>query len=151
MPKKKEDKKKSQILSTYIKLVRAAESVTARSHRYLLKENLSFGQFAVLEALFNLGPLCQKDLASKILKTARNITMIVDNLEKRNLVRRERNTEDRRYLNVHITDSGKNLFERIFPRHIENLEKEMEILTENEIEELGRLCRIIGLQKRSEL
>ena len=98
------------VLSTFIKLVRASESVTVRSHRHLAQEKLSFGQFAVIEALFHLGPLCQKDIAGKILRSPRNITMIVDNLEKRKLVRRERDIGDRRFLNVHLTDKGKNFF-----------------------------------------
>lgn len=135
---------KAFVLSSYIKLVRAAESVTARSHRHLSAEKLSFGQFAVLEALYHLGPLYQKELAGKILKTPRNIGMIVDNLEVRNLVWRERNTADRRYLTVHLTKAGQSLFEKVFPRHIEFLEKEMGVLTQSELEELGRLCRILG-------
>jgi MarR family 2-MHQ and catechol resistance regulon transcriptional repressor len=137
------------VLKTYIKLMRAAESVTVRSHKHLHNEQLSFGQFAVIEALYHLGSLCQKDLAEKILKTARNITMIVDNLEKRGLVRRERDTDDRRFLNVHLTDAGKKLFEKVFPNHIGFLEQEMRILNSNELEELGRLCRILGTQKKS--
>lgn len=137
------------VLKTYIKLMRAAESVTVRSHKHLYNEQLSFGQFAVIEALYHLGSLCQKDLAEKILKTARNITMIVDNLEKRGLVRRERDTDDRRFLNVHLTDAGKKLFEKVFPNHIGFLEQEMRILSSNELEELGRLCRILGTQKKS--
>jgi MarR family transcriptional regulator, 2-MHQ and catechol-resistance regulon repressor len=149
MPKKNKLELNEELaLSTYIKLVRAAESVSARAHRHLLDEKLSFGQFSVLEALYHLGTLCQKDLADKILKTPRNITMIVDNLEKRNLVKRERDTGDRRYIHVHITEDGTRLFEKIFPRHIECLEREMKILTPSEIEELGRLCRIIGKQSR---
>ena len=136
------------VLGTYIKLMRAAESVTNRSHRHLHDENLSFGQFAVLEALYHLGPLCQKDLAEKILKTARNITMIVDNLEKRELVRRERDSGDRRFLNVHLTSDGKQLFERVFPRHTRYLQRELNILNAEELGELGRLCRILGTGKR---
>lgn len=146
--KAKWELKEELALSTYIKLVRAAESVTARSHGHLHADKLSFGQFSVLEALYHLGPLCQKDIADKILKSPRNITMIVDNLEKRNLVRRERDSGDRRYIHVHVTEAGNRLFEKIFPRHVEFLEKEIEILTPSETEELGRLCRIIGKQSR---
>ena len=135
-------------MSTFIKLVRASESVTVRSHRHLAHEKLSFGQFAVIEALFHLGPLCQKDIAGKILRSPRNITMIVDNLEKRKLVRRERDIGDRRFLNVHLTDKGNNLFKKIFPRHIKSLKKEMEILSETELETLGNLCRILGTKTR---
>lgn len=137
------------VLKSFIKLVRAAESVTVRSHRHLYEVNLSFGQFAVLEALYNLGPLCQKDLAQKILKTPRNITMIVDNLEKRGLVRRERDAGDRRFLNIHLTAQGKEIFRKVFPRHVKHLEQEMTVLTKEELEELGRLCRILGTKNRS--
>jgi MarR family 2-MHQ and catechol resistance regulon transcriptional repressor len=137
------------VLKSFIKLVRAAESVTVRSHRHLYEVNLSFGQFAVLEAVYNLGPLCQKDLAQKILKTPRNITMIVDNLEKRGLVRRERDAGDRRFLNIHLTAQGKEIFRKVFPRHVKQLEQELTVLTKEELEELGRLCRILGTKNRS--
>ena len=50
--------------------------------------DLTAPQFGVLEALYHLGPLCQKDLAAKILKSSGNMTMVIDNLEKRDLVRR---------------------------------------------------------------
>lgn len=136
------------VLSTFIKLVRAAESVSARAHKHLSKAKLSFGQFAVIEALYNLGSLCQKDLADKILKTPRNITMIVDNLEKRELVKRKRNMNDRRYWDIHLTKSGQQLFEEILPLHIESIHKEMDILTKTELKTIGNLCRILGTKRR---
>ena len=135
-------------LSSYIKLMRAAESVTARTHRHLALDKLTFSQFAVIEALYNLGPLNQKSLSQKILKSQRNITMVIDNLEKRNLVRRERDAEDRRNNNVYLTKSGETLFKKIIPRHIEGMVEEMGILTESELEELSRLCRIVGKKER---
>ena len=147
-PKKEPSAADKLVLSSYIKLVRAAESVITRSHRHLAESNLSFSQFAVLEALYHLGPLCQKDIATKILKSPRNITMVVDNLEKSNLVRRERNNGDRRVTTVYLTEEGLSLFEKIFPRHVANLKEEMEILDTNELKELGRLCRIIGKRER---
>jgi MarR family 2-MHQ and catechol resistance regulon transcriptional repressor len=146
--KKKVNPKNKLVLSSYIKLVRAADSVVARSHRHLAEPNLSFSQFAVLEALYHLGAMCQKELAAKILKSPRNITMVVDNLEKRDLVRRERNSGDRRMLDVHLTDKGWRLFESIFPRHIEALKEELEILGADELKELSRLCRILGTRER---
>jgi MarR family transcriptional regulator, 2-MHQ and catechol-resistance regulon repressor len=136
------------VLSSYIKLVRAADSVIARSHRHLSGPKLSFSQFAVLEALYHIGSLCQKDIAAKVLKSPRNITMVVDNLEKRGLVKRERNSGDRRFLDVSLTEEGRKLFEDIFPRHIEALKQEMEVLTPEELVELSRLCRILGTKVR---
>ena len=51
-----------RVLNTYIKLMRAAESVTARAHRHLAEERLTTTQFGVLEALYHLGPLYQKEV-----------------------------------------------------------------------------------------
>lgn len=136
------------VLSTFIKLIRAAESVSSRSHKHLSKVKLSFGQFAVLEALYHSGLQCQKDLAEKILKTPRNITMIVDNLEKRELVSRKRNIGDRRYWDIHLTENGKQLFEDIFPEHLKSIHEQMDILSEQELKSLGDLCRVLGKSKR---
>lgn len=149
MAKKIELQKDDKIvLSTYIKLVRAGESVSARAHKHLTKVKMSFGQFAIIEAIYHLGSMCQKDLANKILKSPRNITMIVDNLEKRNLVERKRNKSDRRFWDIHLTQKGEQLFEEIFPRHIRSIQKEMSILDDTELKIFGDLCRIIGTQKR---
>jgi MarR family 2-MHQ and catechol resistance regulon transcriptional repressor len=45
-------------LNAYIKLMRAADSATARIHRHLAPCKLTVSQFVVLEALYHLGPLC---------------------------------------------------------------------------------------------
>lgn len=135
-------------LGAYTKLVRAAESVTSRLQGHLNEANLTFSQFGTLEALYHLGPLCQKELGEKLLKSSGNITLVLDNLEKRNLVRRERSTEDRRYITVHLTDAGRDLIAGIFPHHAAAIVRELSILTPDEQEELGRLCRTVGLGER---
>ncbi len=52
-------------LRTYVKLMRAAESVTARTHRHLYSTGLTISQFAVLEALYHSGPLSQREIGQK--------------------------------------------------------------------------------------
>lgn len=134
-------------LGAYIKLMRAAESVTARVHSHLQPVGLSLSQFGVLEALLHLGPMSQVALTRKLLKTGGNITMVVDNLEKRGLVRRERNREDRRYYSVHLTDEGRRLVSDFFPSHATRILEEMRVLSPAEQEELARLCKKLGLQQ----
>lgn len=136
-----------QALNAYTKLMRAAESVTVRINRTMAAADLTVSQFGVLEALFHKGPLCQRDIATKILKSSGNITMVIDNLERRNLVRRKRAAEDRRYLTVHLTDAGEALIAEVFPRVASAIVAEMNLITEVEQEELGRLCRKLGLQE----
>ena len=135
-------------LNTYIKLMRAVDSVTSRLNPSLSSARLTISQFGALEAVFHLGPLCQRDLGAKLLKTSGNITMVVDNLEKRGLVERKREGTDRRYVTVHLTGEGRRLISEIFPRHVAAIVEEMSILTASEQEELGHLCRVLGLKER---
>ena len=131
-------------LDTYIKLVRATESVSNRIHRHLAEHDLTVSQFGVLEALFHIGTLYQRDLAEKLLKSGGNMTLVIDNLEKRELVKREREVEDRRCIKVSLTPKGDRLIREIFPDHVAAVVQEMSILTISEQEELGRLCRRLG-------
>ena len=128
-------------LSTFTKLVRAAETVTADVHGELTESGLTISQFGVLEALFHLGAMCQKDIARKILKSAGNITMVIDNLEKRALVKRIRNAKDRRYFDIHLTGEGEILIAGIFPDHAERIEQKMAVLSDEELLVLGNLLR----------
>ena len=68
-------------LNAFIKLQRSAESVSARIHA-VLPENVTITQFGVLEAIYHIGPLCQSELAEKLLRSGGNLTLVVDNLEK---------------------------------------------------------------------
>ncbi len=132
-------------LDTYIKLMRASDTLTARIKRLLAKENLTLSQLGVLEALLHLGPLCQTDIGAKLLKSSGNVTTVVDNLEKRALVRRQRDPEDRRYVTVHLTPSGRALIAEYFPRHVGQIATIMGALDPEEQAILGRLCRKLGL------
>lgn len=140
-------RKEVRALDCYIKLARATEAVNARTSPNYLKAGLTVSQFGVLEALFHGGPLCQKELAKKILKSTGNITMVIDNLEKRQLVQRERDAQDRRYITITLTQAGEKLIGAIFPRQAAAIVAQMEVLTDEEQEELGRLCRKLGLRE----
>ena len=134
-------------LNTYTKLMRAAESVTSRVGRTMGASDLTISQFGVLEALLHKGPLCQRDIAAKILKSTGNITLVIDNLEKRGLVRRERTSEDRRYLTIQLTDKGLELIREVFARVEAAIVAEMQVLANEEQESLGGLCKKLGLRE----
>ncbi len=131
-------------LNAYIKLMRAANSVSARATRHLAKAGITPSQFGVLEALYHLGSLLPSQLAQKHLMSRGNITTVLDNLEKRGLVRRERDNRDRRVIFVHLTDEGRALLQEILPAHVAAIVAQMKSLTPGEQEEIGRLCRRLG-------
>jgi MarR family 2-MHQ and catechol resistance regulon transcriptional repressor len=75
--------------------------------------------------------------------------MVIDNLEKRGLVRRERDTTDRRMFIVHLTGEGYNLIRKIFPSHAALITDEMSVLNAADQKLLGDLCRKVGLGPRN--
>ena len=131
-------------LDAYIKLLRGANAVTQRIHAHLRDDGLTVSQFGVLEALYHLGPLAQRDLCRKLLQSGGNMTLVVVNLEKRGLVRRERPAENRRLVMVRLTPAGRRLIKRVFPRHAEIVADEFATLTAAEQKELSRLMKKLG-------
>ena len=136
--------REKRALDTFVKLIRAGNKVSADSNRRLSEYNLTASQFAVLEALYHVGPMCLSELAEKILRTAGNLTMVVDNLEKRGLAKRLVAAKDRRFVTAEITARGRELIRRVFPAHASRIADAMDRLTVDEQEQLAFLCRKLG-------
>lgn len=130
-------------LAAYIKLMRAAESVTTRAH-LVLPAGVTITQFAALEALLHRGPLFQSELATKLLKSGGNLTLVVDNLERDGLVSRERDETDRRFIRVALTAKGRKFISTLFPRVAASLAREFSALTPAEQATLADLCKKLG-------
>jgi len=137
-------------LDTFIKLTRCTNSLLTRLAERNSIGDLTYSQFAVLEALYHLGYLTQGEVSSKILKSTSNITTVIDNLERDGLVRRERDAKDRRVIHVHLTEAGKGKVEAVLPGHVAALVDEFKVLSANEQEMLGELCKKLGKGRRSE-
>jgi MarR family 2-MHQ and catechol resistance regulon transcriptional repressor len=106
---------------------------------------LTTTQFSVLEALFHIGPLCQSELAGKLLKSGGNLTLVVDNLEKAGHVLRERDPSDRRFVVVKLTETGEAFITTLFPKVVANITREMGTLSATELQDLCRICKKVGL------
>jgi MarR family 2-MHQ and catechol resistance regulon transcriptional repressor len=139
-----------QALSTYTKLLRAVGSVKTRIDAHQTVGDLSDSQFGALEMLFHLGPLQQKAIGQKLLVSKSNVVAVIDKLEQQGLVKRERSTEDRRCIFVHLTEKGRDLIQELFPGHVAAIVEEMSCLTAGEQAELGHLCRKLGLKEQAQ-
>lgn len=135
-----------RVLDAYVKLRRAVNTLRACESERLRSAGLTESQFGVLEALDHLGPMCQKDLAHKILRSAGNLTTVIANLLGRRLVRRNRSPEDRRVRLVELTDCGRQLIRTVFPDHVAALVDAFTVLDAEEQELLGALCKKLGTQ-----
>ena len=136
-------------LDAYIKLARAAESVSLRINDHLREYNLTISQFGVLEALYHLGPMQVGALGSKILKSSGNMTLVIDNLEKNGLVKRARREDDRRRIDVHLTDKGRELVIGVLPKHVGGVVAAFSALEPEQLANLAALCRQLGLAQAS--
>jgi len=144
----KGSKKEMRALDSYIKLTRAADTINSSVNLSLSKFGLTESQFNVLDALYHLGPLSQKELGYKLLKSGGNITMVIDNLEKEAYVERKRGAEDRRIFFVQLTNKGGKRLEDILPVQVNFITNEMNRLSKTEQIELQQLCKKIGIRKQ---
>ena len=147
--KYKGNKGEINALNAFININRAVDSIGTRISKKYSNRGLTQSQFGVLEALLHLGPLFQKEIAQKLLVSGGNITMVIDNLEKRSLVKRIRSEQDRRYFNVQLTKEGESLIKDIFPEHVKAIVKEFESLTQEEQITLRNLSRKLGRGRES--
>ena len=134
-------------LASYVRLTRAANTARAHASRPLGDSSLTLTQFAVLEALYHLGPMSLTDIAEKVLTTGGNLTMVCGNLDRQGLVKRQRSPQDGRIQIILLTARGKALIRRIFPIHAAAIAEFMSALSPAEQEQLGRLCRELGRQE----
>jgi MarR family 2-MHQ and catechol resistance regulon transcriptional repressor len=126
--------------------MRAANSARAHASRNLGDSGLTLTQFAVLEAMFHLGPMSLSEIAAKVLTTGGNLTMVAGNLERDRLVERQRSPSDARVQVLHLSTKGKAVMRRVFPIHAEAIAEFMSVLGAGEQEQLGELCRKLSSQ-----
>jgi MarR family 2-MHQ and catechol resistance regulon transcriptional repressor len=138
------NKTTGQALDTFVKLMRAANSVSTATNAGLAEADLTVSQFAVLEVLYHAGPLCLTQIAHKILTTGGNLTLVVKNLEKRGLVQRKQSADDRRFFSLHLTTKGRKLIAEIFPKQAAQIARVLGALSAEEQTDLARLCKKLG-------
>jgi MarR family 2-MHQ and catechol resistance regulon transcriptional repressor len=131
-------------LDVLVKLMRASRSVAERMSQPVIAAGLSPSHFGVLETLYHLGPLKVSELADKHLKSHNNFTVVIDNMEKQGLVRRERLQEDRRVVMVHLTSEGRERIKQVFPEFVRALTEDLQILNSEEQEQLSALLLRLG-------
>ena len=141
----KGNKEELLVLNTWIRLLRASDSVFKKIRPSMVQYHLTVTQFTVLEALLHLGSLSQKAIGQKLLRSSGNIVKVIDNLERDGLVLRKPNLKDRRAYQIILTEKGEQIIKKRFPNHVKSIVEAFSILNKEEQVELGRLCKKLGL------
>jgi DNA-binding MarR family transcriptional regulator len=101
-------------------LVRDTHLMFARALRTRLQPHkMTPGQWFVLRTLWQQEGLSQRELSRRVGTTEPTTVSALRLLERNDLVRRERNTQDRRTINIYLTDRAKRLREELLPLALE--------------------------------
>jgi MarR family transcriptional regulator, 2-MHQ and catechol-resistance regulon repressor len=119
-------------------------------NRHLERHGLSKTRFSTLKALYHHPDRCltPAELADRVGITRAAMTTVLDGLESRELVVRERRPGDRRLVYVCLTADGAAFLDDILPDHYRGLCSIMEPLTATEQETLTRLYEKIAVGVR---
>jgi DNA-binding MarR family transcriptional regulator len=100
-------------------------------------------QFDVIATLGNQLPMSCKDLGEKTLVTKGTLTGVLERLEAKGLILRQANLEDARSQLIGLTSEGQSLFEKIFPEHLEFLNKAFQKLSPDELKQLEKSLKLL--------
>lgn len=135
------DRRATEVL---INLIRTDSLVTAALSRRFRRHGLSLSGFNALvilrQAHEGVNP---REIADRLLVTRAAVTAILDSLEEKGLVRRDRSGADGRMSLIVITPAGRKLLDRLLPEHFAAERAIASVLGANEkellISLLGRL------------
>ena len=128
-------------LDAYASLCRAAARLEERVNRRLADHGLAASRISALCALHEAEPLCPRDIACRLSQTRGNITMILDDLEKRGFVERRHEGVNRRFRAVYLTAEGRRFIAALKPRRARAVAAELKGLSRSDLRTLLRLCR----------
>jgi len=134
----------------WIALVRAEKAVVRELTRSLAPLDLKIAQLDVLMNLYRHPGMSQHDLARRLLVGRSNITMLLPQLEKQGVLRREGDSKDKRVMRLFLTEDGEALLMKALKIYSALIEKVMAQSSPNECDALGTQMRRIEEMLKSE-
>ena len=128
-----------------LNLIVAADYVCVRLEQVCAEFGITRPQYNVLRILRGVHPAGHPrgEIASRLLASAPDVTRLVDRLQARGLVKRDRVEEDRRLSIARITQKGLRLLEEIQPRISEEHIHFSRKVSPRDCLELSRICETI--------
>jgi MarR family 2-MHQ and catechol resistance regulon transcriptional repressor len=112
---------------------------------------LNMQELRLVEFLGNEGPRMMRELAEYLTVAVNSVTSIVDNLERKELVRRQRSEEDRRVIRVELTEPGREVYQSLVEVNLRLFRSMLGALTEDEQEIFMVLFRKIARAGRTQV
>lgn len=136
--------------SLWIRFLRFSLLANKKLQEILEKLDLTAPQLYVMATIGYAGRLPFNEIGAKMMVTVSNLTGIVDRLEEKGMVVRERDTEDRRIVYVKLTPKGHRLYKTSIPTFEHTLSQLFDPLDKQQQKELGSLLKKLSAQPHSD-
>ena len=133
-------------LNTFVGLNRTLDHLMKIVKTDVQRYGLNVTEFAVMELLYNKGAQPIQRIGNRVLIASSSITYVVDKLEEKGCIVRQRNEKDKRVTNASLTDKGRSMMDEIFPDHASTLESTFSVLTDEEITVLQTTLKKLSAQ-----
>ena len=101
--------------------------------------DLRYTEYKLLQKLSEAGPTPMAKLSDEMYVTKAGVTAITDEMEKKGLVKRVRDADDRRIVNVEMAPAGKKLYTVARQKHMFYVKKFVSTLEPEEVKVLLRI------------
>ena len=105
--------------------------------------NVTSEQWGVLSKLWEGDGMHQAELSERVSKDKHNVTRILNLLERNGLVRRVRDTKDRRLCKIHLTEKGRSLKDKLPLVAKGALRSAVKGLSDEDYENLWRILQLM--------
>lgn len=133
-------------LNSFVGLNRTVDHLMKIVKKDVQRHGLNVTEFAVMELLYNKGDQPIQRIGNRVLIASSSITYVVDKLEEKGCVRRQRDEHDKRVTNASLTEKGYAMMDEIFPDHASTLESTFSVLTNDELTVLQQALKKLSAQ-----
>jgi len=127
--------------SLWIRFLRFNIHSSKKLQEDLEKLDLTSPQFYVLATIGYLGGVPFSEIGAKMMVTVSNLTGIVDRLEEKGIVVRDRDKHDRRVIHVKLTEKGKKLYKVSITTFENSVSRLFSHINKSQQKELSTLLR----------
>lgn len=124
----------------YLKSVRLLAECLQGFERYsgesVRQHGLTHAQFDIIATLGNTSGMSYKELGERTLITKGTLTGVIERLDQKGLVLRERSNEDKRSYFVRLTERGEAAFRDVFPKVVAHGKQLFEDFSDAEFDEV---------------
>jgi DNA-binding MarR family transcriptional regulator len=115
-------------------LMRSVYKKLRQDMNIVYDKEMSRNEFFILKTLYEQGSKKSSDLSKMLNVSASHITAVTDSLIEKEWIQRVRSEQDRRIVNLHLTEEGKNTLQLFEKKKTDFLLQKFNDLSDHEIE-----------------